>query len=90
MAGMRFKGTGEYIEFIPNQWMVIQTKGGIQSTITCTFRSIEAKTRITLTIDYRVPVLLLGKLAEFVVLKINEHEAELVMVNLQARFLMDH
>jgi uncharacterized protein YndB with AHSA1/START domain len=90
MAGMQFTGAGECIEHVPNQWISIQTKGGIRSTITCTFRSIEARTRITLTIDYQVPVPLLGKLAEFVVLKMNEHEAELVMVNLQARFLMDH
>ncbi|MFC2006964.1 SRPBCC family protein, partial [Chloroflexota bacterium] len=39
MAGIRFKGTGEYTEFIPNNWIVVQTKGGVISTITCTFRS---------------------------------------------------
>jgi len=90
MAGMRFKGTGEYTEFVPNHWIVVQTKGGIQSTITCTFRSIEDNTRISLTIEYKVPVPLLGKLAEFVILKMNDQEADLVRVNLRARFLMDY
>ena len=44
---------------------------------------------MTLTIEYKVPIPLLGKLAEFVVLKMNDQEADLVMVNPQARFLMD-
>ncbi|MFC2006105.1 SRPBCC family protein [Chloroflexota bacterium] len=88
MAGVRFKGTGQYTEFVPNNWIVVQTKGGIQSTITCTFRSIEGKTRVTLTIEYKVPILLLGKLAEFVILKMNDREADLVMFNLQIRFMM--
>lgn len=90
MVGIRFKGTGEYTEFVPNHWIVVNTKGGVQSTITCTFRSIEDKTRVTLTIEYEVPVPLLGKLAEIVILKMNDQEADLVMVNLQARFLMDY
>ncbi|MFC1957995.1 SRPBCC family protein, partial [Chloroflexota bacterium] len=38
MAGMLFHGTGEYTEVVPNQWFVIKTKGGINSTITWTFR----------------------------------------------------
>lgn len=87
MAGMRFKGTGEHTEFVPNHWIVVQTKGGIQSTITITVRATEGKTRVTLTLEYDIPVPLLGKLAEFVILKMNDHEADLVMLNLQARFL---
>ena len=90
MAGMRFNDTGEFTEVVPNHWIVVQTKGGIQSKITCTFRSMENKTRVTLTIEYKVPVPLLGKMVEFVIVKMNDQEAELVMSNLQARFLMDH
>ncbi len=52
MAGMRFKGKGEYTDVIPNYWLVIKTKGGISSTITWTFRSWGNKTRVTLTIEY--------------------------------------
>ena len=87
MVGIRFNGTGEYTEFITNQWIVVKTKGGIQSTITITVRSKSAKTRLTLTIEYKIPILLLGKLAEFIILKLNDQEAELVMQNLQAIFL---
>ncbi len=66
--------------------MVIKTKGGIKSTITWTFRSIGNKTGVTLTIEYKVPIPLLGKLAEIIVVKMNEQEADLIMYNLQARF----
>ena len=89
MAGMRFKGSGELTEFVPNQWIVVKSKGPAQSTLTGTFRSINNKTRITLTIEYKIPIPLLGKLAEYIILKMNEHEADLVMANLQARFLVD-
>jgi uncharacterized membrane protein len=94
MAGMRFKGTGEFTEHIPNKWIVVRTRGGIKSTITITFRSVRKnggeKTRVTLTIEYEVPIPLLGKLAEYIILKMNEQEADLVVVNLQARFLIDY
>jgi uncharacterized membrane protein len=88
MLGMRFEGTAEYTQVVPNRLLVIETKGGITSAIAWTVRSWEDKTRVTLTIEYKVPVPLLGKLAEIIVLKMNDHEADLMMVNLQARFLI--
>lgn len=88
MAGMRFEGTGEYTKVAPNQYFVIETKGGIGSIITWTFRSRKNRTRVTLTIEYKVPIPLLGKLAEAIIVKMNEQEGDLVMANLQARFMM--
>ena len=87
MVGMRFEGQGEYTEIVPNQWFVIDTKGGVNSKITCTFRSNENKTKMTLTIEYKVPVPLLGKLAEAIIMRMNDQEADLLMVNLGARFI---
>jgi len=89
MIGMRFGGTGECTDYVPNQWMVIDTKGGIHGRITLTFRSIEDRTRVTITIEYKVPVPLLGKLTEYIILKMNEQEANLVLNNLQLRFMVD-
>ncbi len=89
MIGMRFRGTGECTDYLPNQWMVLETKGGIHGKITLTFRSIEDRTRVTITIEYTVPVPLLGKLTEYVILKMNEQEANLVLNNLQLRFMVD-
>ncbi|MFC1941352.1 SRPBCC family protein [Chloroflexota bacterium] len=88
MAGMRFKGAGEYTKIVPNQYFVIEVKGGIRSTITWTFRSRRDITRVTLTIEYKVPIPLLGKLAEAIIVKMNDQEGDLIMANLQARFMI--
>ena len=87
MAGVSFKGTGEYTEIVPNKSIVIVTKGGINSVLTWTFRSKADRTRVTLTIDYKIPIPLLGKLAEPLVEKMNEQELTLMLANLRARFV---
>ena len=87
MLGMRFEGTGEYTQIVPHRFFVVETKGGIKSTISWTFRPWENKTRVTLTIEYKIPVKLLGKLAEAIIQKMNEHEVDLIMANLQTRFM---
>lgn len=88
MAGVTFEGRGTYTEVVPNQWLVIETRGGIKSRITWTFRSRGEVTRITLTIEYIIPIPLLGKLAEAIIARMNDQEADLVMANLRARFMM--
>jgi len=87
MAGVSFKGTGEHTEISPNKSIVIVTKGGINSVLTWTFRSQADRTRVTLTIDYKIPIPLLGKLAEPLVDKMNEQELTLMLANLRARFV---
>ena len=84
MLGMRFAGTAECTQIVPHRFFVIESKGGIRGTIAWTFRSWENKTRVTLTIEYKVPIPLLGKLAEAIIQKMNEHEGDLIMANLQA------
>jgi uncharacterized membrane protein len=88
MLGMRFEGKAECTQIAPHRFLVIETKGGIRSTIAWTFRSWENKTRVTLTIEYKVPIPLLGKLAEAIIQKMNEHEGDLIMANLQDRFMI--
>ncbi|MFC1952169.1 SRPBCC family protein [Chloroflexota bacterium] len=87
MLGMRFKGTAQYTQMVPNQWFVIDVKGGIRSTITWTFRSMKDTTRVTLTIEYKVPIPLLGRLAEAIIVKMNDQEGTLMMFYLKARFI---
>ncbi|MFC1873691.1 SRPBCC family protein [Chloroflexota bacterium] len=87
MAGMRFEGKAEYTQIIPNQWFIIETRGGIRSKIAWTFRSIDYNTtRVTLTIDYQVPIPILGKLAEPIITKWNDEEADLMMTHLQTKY----
>ena len=85
MAGMRFEGTSEDIEYVANQRTVTKNKGGIESTIRMTFQPEGDGTKVSLEVEYTVPIPLLGKLAEAAVVKLNQNELELVLANLKAR-----
>jgi uncharacterized membrane protein len=85
MAGMHLKGTSEDIEYILNKRTVNKSRGGIQATQEFTYQPEAGGTKLTWGIEYAVPVPLLGKLAEAVIVKMNEREAELVLANLKAR-----
>jgi len=85
MAGMRFEGTSEDTEWVPNQRTVSKGKGGIESTITVMFQPEAGATKVAFEAEYTVPVPLLGKLAEAFIVKVNEGEAELLLANLKTR-----
>lgn len=85
MAGMRFDGTSEDVEYAPNQQLVQKGRGGIESTISWTFLSEAGGTRVNFLAEYKVPVPLLGRLAEAMIVKVNEHEAETLLANLKAK-----
>lgn len=86
MSGVRIEGTTETIEFIPNQRTVTKNKSGIEGTITFTFQpEAGGGAKITFEAEYTVPIPLLGKLAEAVIVKQNEGEAEELLTNLKAK-----
>ena len=85
MAGMRFEGTSEGVDYVVNQRIVSKTKGGIESTQTWIFQPEGDETKVTLDIEYSVPIPLLGKLAEAIIVKMNDHEGEVIIANLKAR-----
>jgi uncharacterized membrane protein len=85
MAGMRFTGSSTHTEFVSNERTVSETTGGIESTITWLYESEDGGTKLTTIADYKIPVPLLGKLAESFVVKINENESEAILANMKAR-----
>jgi uncharacterized membrane protein len=85
MAGLRFEGETTVIEYTPNRKIVTQSKGGVNSTWTFTFQKQNGGTKLTIKVDYTVPVPVLGKLAEAIVLKQNEREAALALSNIKER-----
>ena len=85
MAGIRLEGTGEDIEHIPNQRIVTKTKGGAESTQTWLFQPEANGTKVTFKVEYTVPIPVLGKLAEAIIVKMNEREGDLLLDNLKAR-----
>ena len=84
MAGIKFKGHSHPIEVVPNQHVIMKNDTGIPSTFDWHYEAKGGKTELTLDVDYTVPVL--GKVAEPLVRRLNEHEAEVMLNNLKAHF----
>lgn len=85
MAGIRLEGTSEDIEFVPNERIVTKTTGGADSIQTWLFEPEAGGTKVTFRAEYTVPIPVLGKLAEAVIVKMNEREGDLLLANLKAR-----
>jgi uncharacterized membrane protein len=85
MAGLRFEGHTETTELVRNQRVVAKNEGGIPSTFVWIYRVEDGGTRVTMSVDYEMPGKLLGKLAEPIVHKMNEHEGDILLANLKAR-----
>lgn len=83
MAGIRLSGTSEDTEYVANQRLVSKTKGGVDSIQTWTFQPEGGGTRVTFGVEYTLPVPVLGKLAEAIILKMNEREGKTILENLK-------
>ena len=84
MFGLLFKGEAEVIEYITNEHYVFMTGGGVKSTWTYSYRSEYGGTRMYLEVGYNVPIPVLGKVTEKLVLLQNEREANLAIANIKA------
>ncbi len=85
MAGIPLKGESTCTEDIPEKHIVVKTKGGVESTWTFDLEPRKNYTVLNLDIDYRIPVPVLGKLAEKILLKRNEREAEMDLMNIKEK-----
>src|SRR4030042_4019855 len=83
MAGKRFEGESVTEEFIPEKKVVARSKGGINSLWTWNFEPYNDGTKLDVIVDYTVPIPVLGKIAEAVILKQNIREAELALANIK-------
>ena len=86
MAGIHFNGTGECIDIKANLVLASKNHGTIDSIVSFKFLSIGGRTKVSLTIDYQVPMPLLGQLTEMIILKMNAKEVGLILDNLRIRF----
>ena len=85
MAGVLLKGESTTTEHIPNERIVTQSKGGVTSTWIINLETHDGGTMMELDIEYTIPIPVLGKLAEKIVLKRNEREADLAMANIKEK-----
>jgi hypothetical protein len=85
MAGVLLKGETTCTEYIPNERIASQIKGGITCTWITSFKTQDGGTIMELDIEYTIPIPVLGKLVEKIVLKRNEREADMAMVNVKEK-----
>ena len=85
MAGIRLEAISEDTEFVLNQRTVSKTIGGIDGLTTLTYETVQGGTRVTLEMEYSVPIPVVGKLAEAVILKLNDQEGDTLLANLKTR-----
>ena len=85
MGGMRFDGETTILEWVPNQRVVTQSKGGINSKWFFSYRAKGNATELSLQVEYEVPIPVVGRIAEAVIRRQNEREADLALSNIKAR-----
>jgi ribosome-associated toxin RatA of RatAB toxin-antitoxin module len=84
MAGIKLEGT-TLSEYVKNEKIISKTEGGAKSTQVWTFEPEGAGTKVTFEAEYTIPIPVLGKLAEAIVVKMNEREGDTIMSNLKDR-----
>ncbi len=85
MAGMRFEGDAETVEFDLDRHILRKSTGPFPSTFEYTFTPENGRTKLDLKAVYDPPKALFGKFTEPFILKLNEREAETVLANLKDR-----
>jgi uncharacterized membrane protein len=80
---MRIHGHSDAVEKVQNQRLVSRSAKGIPSTFRWLTTSRADHTEVTLEVDYEVPALL--RLAERMVGRVNEREAETLLNNLKRK-----
>ena len=85
MAGIRLEGASEDTERVPNERIVTKTKGGAESTQTWVFQPEAGGTKVTFAVEYTVPIPVIGKIAEVIIVKMNDREAGVLLDNLKLR-----
>jgi carbon monoxide dehydrogenase subunit G len=85
MVGIPLRGETTVSEHVPNERRVTDSKGGVTSTFTFTFAPEKDGTKLDMQVDYTIPVPVVGKLAEKLVLKRNQREAAMSLENIKER-----
>ena len=85
MAGIKFTGHGESNDLKTNQHVTTVNQSGIPSRFEWEYKKANGGTELVLDVEYTVPLPVVNKLAETIVVKLNEHEAEVMLANLKSR-----
>lgn len=83
MAGVRFHGHSEATVTEKNRTVIARNEGGIGSTFRYRYEPSDGGTQLSLEVEYEVPRSVLEKLAEPIITRINEREADSLLKNLK-------
>ena len=83
MVGIPLKGQSTTIEHVPNRRIVTESQGGVSSTWAADVEPEGEGTKLTMNVEYAIPIPVLGKLAEHLISKQNQRNLESSMENIQ-------
>lgn len=83
LLGVRIHGHSDPVELVPNERQVTRSVRGIPNTFRWLYTAHEDGTEVALEVDYESP--LPGRLAERLVGRVNEREAETLLRNLKRK-----
>jgi hypothetical protein len=83
MVGLLLRGQATVVEHVSHQSAVHQTIGMISSNFGYAVEPLEEGSVLTLEVEYSVPIPVLGKLAEHIVLRRNEREFQMALENVK-------
>jgi uncharacterized membrane protein len=83
MVGIQLRGQNVVVEYIPNERASHQGIGMISSLWTNIVEPDPGGTRLTIEVEYTIPVPVLGKLAESLTVRRNERGVQLSLLNIK-------
>ncbi|HEU4727464.1 MAG TPA: SRPBCC family protein [Kofleriaceae bacterium] len=83
LMGMKFQGHSDPVELVRNERLVSRSVNGIPNTFRWMYASNGDHTEVTLEVEYHVPML--GRIAEGIVGRVNQREAETLLRNLKRK-----
>jgi uncharacterized membrane protein len=83
LAGLLLRGQATVVEHVPNRRAVHQTIGMAHGNVGYAVEPHEDGATLTLEIDYEIPIPVLGRLAEHIVIGRNAREFELSLTNIK-------
>ena len=81
MVGIKFPQTCTYIEYVKNERIASKFEGGITGTFGLHLEPHNGSTKLSIVINYAIPIPLVGKIAESLLAKRNEREWDVVLAN---------
>jgi uncharacterized protein YndB with AHSA1/START domain len=88
MAGVPLEGISRLDELVPNRKLVRVTEGAVASSWTYELTPAGSATHLKLTVDYTIPVPILGDFAEELLVRRNQREAQAGLESLKE--LIEH